>query len=100
MQCYQGAETLPIESVQSVLHILEGDVGVHIGRCGRRCVTELLLDLPEVAGLLQQVNGQRVERAESATEYVITRYRKPGLNLRTQLLKTIARAGLQSWPKL
>ena len=39
-------------------------------------------------------------RAESATEYVITRYRKPGLNLRTQLLKIVARAGLQSWPKL
>ena len=40
------------------------------------------------------------ERAESATEYVITRYRKSGLNLRTQLLKIIRRAGLKSWPKL
>ncbi len=40
------------------------------------------------------------EQAESATAYVITRYRKAGLNLRTQLLKIIRRAGLQPWPKL
>ena len=55
-----SAAFLLVQSVQSVLHIFKGDVSVHVGGCDRRCVTELLLDLPEVAGLLQQVNGQRV----------------------------------------
>ena len=40
------------------------------------------------------------EQAEPGTEYVITRYRKTGLNLRTQLQKIIRRAGLKPWPKL
>jgi len=40
------------------------------------------------------------EHAEPGTEYVITRYRTTGLNLRTQLMRIIARAGLQPWPKL
>ena len=49
-----------VQSIQPVLHIFEGDVSVHVGGCARRSVTELLLDLPEVASLLEQVNGQRV----------------------------------------
>ena len=40
------------------------------------------------------------EHAEPGTEYVITRYRKTGLNLRTQLMRILAKAGLQPWPKL
>ena len=38
--------------------------------------------------------------AEPGTEYAVTRYRKPGLNLRTQLMRILAKAGLKPWPKL
>ena len=54
---------LAIQSVQSLLHVLEADVGVHVGRRGRRGVAELLLYLAQVAGLPEQVNGQRVPGA-------------------------------------
>jgi len=40
------------------------------------------------------------EQAEPGTEYVVIRYRKTGLNLRTQLMRILAKAGLQPWPKL
>jgi integrase len=40
------------------------------------------------------------EQAEPGTEYVITRYRDAGTNLRTQLQRIIRRAGLIPWPKL
>lgn len=40
------------------------------------------------------------EHAEPGAEYVITRYRSPQVNLRTQLGRIIRRAGLQPWPKL
>lgn len=40
------------------------------------------------------------EQATPGDEYVITRYRDTGVNLRTQLLRIIQRAGLQPWPKL
>ena len=40
------------------------------------------------------------EEAAEGTKYVVTRYRKQGLNLRTQLLRIIANAGLTPWPKL
>ena len=36
----------------------------------------------------------------AAPEYVITRYRDPSSNLRTQLHRIIAKAGLKPWPKL
>ena len=38
--------------------------------------------------------------APDGAEYVITRYRDTNANLRTRLLKIIARAGLKPWPKL
>ena len=38
--------------------------------------------------------------AEPGSEHVITRYRDVNMNLRTQLLRIIARAGLVPWPKL
>ena len=38
--------------------------------------------------------------AEPGEEYVITRYRRTNSNLRTQLLRIIAKAGLERWPKL
>ena len=40
------------------------------------------------------------EQAEPGTQWVITRYRKPGLNLRTQLMRILAKAGIKPWPKL
>jgi len=39
------------------------------------------------------------ELAEPGTVHVLTRYRDGGVNLRTQLLRIIKRAGLQPWPK-
>ena len=39
------------------------------------------------------------EDAQAGTEYVITRYRDPGANLRTQLVRYITAAGLTPWPK-
>jgi integrase len=40
------------------------------------------------------------EHADDGAEFCITRYRDPGVNLRTQLQKIIRRAGLKCWPKL
>ena len=40
------------------------------------------------------------EQAQEGTEYVITRYRNPSANLRTQFDRIIGRAGLTPWPKL
>jgi len=40
------------------------------------------------------------EAAEPGSEYVITRCREGGVNLRTQLERIIRWAGLQPWPKL
>ena len=40
------------------------------------------------------------EEAEEGATYVITRYRDKNANLRTQLLRIIAKAGLKPWPKL
>jgi integrase len=51
---------------------------------------------PELRGHLEAV----WDRAEVGTEYVITRYRGSNVNLRTQLLRIIGRAGLKPWPKL
>ena len=40
------------------------------------------------------------EAAEPTTVHLITRYRHSNVNLRTQLLRIIGRAGLRTWPKL
>ena len=40
------------------------------------------------------------DEAPEGTEFVITRYREPNVNLRTQLLKIIKRAELDPWPRL
>ena len=44
--------------------------------------------------------AEAFDDAEPGTEYVITRYRDPNANLRSQLLRIIKRAGLKPWPKL
>ena len=40
------------------------------------------------------------DRADEGTQFVITKYRDSNVNLRTQLLRIIAKAGLTVWPKL
>lgn len=40
------------------------------------------------------------DRAEPGQEYVVTRCRDDGVNLRTQLQRIVERAGLVPWPKL
>ncbi len=51
---------------------------------------------PELLPYLREV----FENAEAGTDYVITRYRLHNMNLRTQLQRIIAKAGLKAWPKL
>jgi len=51
---------------------------------------------PELRPHLEEV----FELAEPGTVHVITRYRDPNQNLRTQFLRIIRRAGLKPWPKL
>lgn len=50
---------------------------------------------PEVAEHFQRV----FDEAESGTLHVITRYRNPASNLRTQFGRYITAAGLEPWPK-
>jgi integrase len=40
------------------------------------------------------------QAAPAGTEWVITRYRSPGTNLRTQFERILTKAGLKAWPKL
>ncbi len=51
---------------------------------------------PELRPYLEEL----FEQAEPGAEHVITRYRDPNVNLRTQMIKIINRAGLKPWPKL
>lgn len=51
---------------------------------------------PELAPLFQAVFDQ----AEEGEVHVITRYRSSAVNLRTQFLRLIERAGVRPWPKL
>ena len=49
---------------------------------------------------LREVLMDAFDQAEEGTEFVITRYRSTSVNLRTQFIKIIKRAGLKPWPKL
>jgi hypothetical protein len=40
------------------------------------------------------------QQAAPGAEFIITRYRDPSVNLRTQFLRILARAGVKPWPKL
>ena len=44
--------------------------------------------------------AEALELAPVGAEYVITRYRDPNSNLRTQFLRILRRAGVEPWPKL
>ena len=58
--------------------------------------SRLMPIFPELRPHLEQA----WDEAEPGTEYVITRYRTANVNLRTQFLRIISRAGLEPWPKL
>jgi integrase len=70
-------------------------------------LTAVWEQLPEPAPVPTPPAGRR-DRAGRAVltgpapegQYVITRYRDAGTNLRTQFLKIIRRAGLKAWPRL
>jgi integrase len=51
---------------------------------------------PELMGYLRDA----YERADDGAEWVIARYRGDNANLRTQLLRILARAGVKPWPRL
>ncbi len=51
---------------------------------------------PELRPHLEQV----WDAAEPGTEFVVTRYRCTNMNLRTQFLRILRRAGLDPWPRL
>jgi integrase len=51
---------------------------------------------PELKSLLLEA----LEDAEPGAEFIIVKHRKPGANLRTQLLRIMARAGVKPWPRL
>jgi len=51
---------------------------------------------PELVPYLREV----FEQAKPGSEHVVTRYRSTNCNLRTQLQRIIAKAGLKTWPKL
>jgi integrase len=58
---------------------------------------------PELRPYLEEVFNEtetNLGRPPAGAEHVITRYRHANVNLRTQLLKIIARAGVAPWPKL
>jgi integrase len=63
----------------------------HVGKESR-----LIPLFPELKSLLLQA----FEQAEDGAVYVITRYRSPSANLRTQFLRILAKAGIEPWPKL
>ncbi|HSA26192.1 MAG TPA: site-specific integrase [Phycisphaerae bacterium] len=50
---------------------------------------------PQLMPLFQAV----FDEAEPGTEHVITRYRDPAANLRTQFVRYVLAAGLKPWPK-
>jgi len=51
---------------------------------------------PELKSLLLEA----LEAAEPGAQFVIAKHRKSGANLRTQMLRIMARAGVKPWPRL
>jgi hypothetical protein len=58
--------------------------------------TQLDAIFPELQPFLEEV----FELAEPGAEFVITKYRDPNCNLRTQRLRVIRRAGVEPWSNL
>jgi integrase len=51
---------------------------------------------PEIRPYLEEV----FEQAKPGTAWIITRYRTSNVNLRTQFLRILAKAGIEPWPQL
>ncbi len=66
--------------------------------------SRLLPLFPELRPYLEAVFQEHLEmrfpKAADETGYVLTKYRQANVNLRTQLLRIIKRAGLQPWPRV
>jgi integrase len=76
---------------QSKVMIRASKTEHHVGKESR-----LIPLFPELKTHLLQAFAQ----AEEGAMYVITHYRNPGVNIRTQFLRILARAGIEPWPKL
>jgi integrase len=76
---------------QSKILIRASKTEHHVGKESR-----LIPLFPELKSYLLQA----FEQAEDGAVYVITRYRNPSVNLRTQFLRILAKAGIEPWPKL
>jgi integrase len=76
---------------QSKILIRASKTEHHVGKESR-----LIPLFPELKSFLLQAFAQ----AEEGAVYVITRYRCPSVNLRTQFLRILAKAGIEPWPKL
>lgn len=53
-----------------------------------------------VIPLFPELRQELEEAFDPENVYIITKYREPNVNMRTQLLRIINRAGLKPWPKL
>ena len=58
--------------------------------------TRMIPLFPELEPMLLEA----FELAQEGEEFVVSRYRKAGANLRTQFKKILGRAGIKPWPKL
>lgn len=76
---------------KSTLHVRSSKTEHLTGKSSR-----LVPIFPELRPYLEAA----FDAAEPGTLYVISRYRDTNINLRTQLLRIIDRAGLAPWPKL
>jgi len=76
---------------QSKILIRASKTEHHVGKASR-----LIPLFPELKSHLLKA----FERADEEALHVITRYRDPSANLRTQFLRILAKAGIEPWPKL
>jgi hypothetical protein len=76
---------------QSKILIRASKTEHHVGKESR-----LIPLFPELKSYLLQAFAQ----AEEGAVHVITRYRNPSVNLRTQFLRILDKAGIEPWPKL
>jgi hypothetical protein len=76
---------------QSKILIRASKTEHHVGKESR-----LIPLFPELKSHLLGAFAQ----AEEGATHVITRYRNPAVNIRTQFLRILAKAGIEPWPKL
>jgi integrase len=82
---------------------VRGRLTVHVPKLehhGEDYATREIPLFPELRRYFDEAFAVAGERGLDPTEYVISRYRGAGVNLRTQLERIIAKAKLKPWPKL